>query len=107
MEPENGGRDLPHIEAPSTSKTGTDADVARLIQNVGATSIAEFERLIGELQEVKKSSAIRGGTNTARDDSLHEPHADGGDAPDSVEVGEAGIAVDDATRRQRRVQLVG
>jgi hypothetical protein len=30
-----------------------------------------------------------------------------GDAPDFVEVGEAGIAVDDATRRQRRVQLVG
>ena len=34
-------------------------------------------------------------------------HADGGDAPDFVEVGEAGIAMDDATRRQRRVQLVG
>ena len=31
----------------------------------------------------------------------------GGDAPDFVEVGEAGIAVDDAMRRQRRVQLVG
>jgi hypothetical protein len=31
----------------------------------------------------------------------------GGDAPDFVEVGEAGIAMDDATRRQRRVQLVG
>ena len=30
-----------------------------------------------------------------------------GDAPHFVEVGEAGIAVDDATRRQRRVQLVG
>ena len=30
-----------------------------------------------------------------------------GDAPDSVEVGEAGIAVDHAMRRQRRVQLVG
>ena len=29
------------------------------------------------------------------------------DAPDLVEVGEAGIAVDDAMRRQRRVQLVG
>jgi transcription antitermination factor NusG len=29
------------------------------------------------------------------------------DAPDFVEVGEAGIAVDDAMRRQRRVQLVG
>jgi hypothetical protein len=31
----------------------------------------------------------------------------GGDAPDFVEVGEAGIAVDDAMRRQRRVQLLG
>ena len=30
-----------------------------------------------------------------------------GDAPDFVEVGEAGIAVDNAMRRQRRVQLVG
>src|SRR5262245_50958516 len=30
-----------------------------------------------------------------------------GDAPDFVEVGEAGIAVDDAMRHQRRVQLVG
>ena len=29
------------------------------------------------------------------------------DAPDFVEVGEAGIAVDDAMRRQRHVQLVG
>jgi nucleotide-binding universal stress UspA family protein len=30
-----------------------------------------------------------------------------GGAPDFVEVGEAGIAVDDVMRRQRRVQLVG
>jgi hypothetical protein len=30
-----------------------------------------------------------------------------GDAPDFVEVGEAGTAVDHAMRRQRRVQLVG
>jgi len=30
-----------------------------------------------------------------------------GDAPDFVEVGEAGIAGDDAMRRQCRVQLVG
>jgi hypothetical protein len=30
-----------------------------------------------------------------------------GNAPDFVEVGEAGIAVDHAMRRQRRVQLVG
>jgi len=29
-----------------------------------------------------------------------------GDAPDFVEVGEAGVAVDDAMRHQRCVQLV-
>ena len=29
------------------------------------------------------------------------------DVPDFVEVGEAGIAVDDVMRRQRRVQVVG
>src|SRR5262252_1660273 len=53
MEPGNESRDLPHIEPPSTPKTGTDSGVARLIQNVGAPSIAEFEKLIGELQEVR------------------------------------------------------
>ena len=53
MEPGNESRDPPHIEAPSTPRTGTDPDVARLIQNLGAKSIAEFEKLIGELQEVK------------------------------------------------------
>jgi anti-sigma regulatory factor (Ser/Thr protein kinase) len=37
---------------------------------------------------------------------MHGGAKDGG-APDFVEVGEAGIAVDDAMRRQRRVQLVG
>jgi len=31
----------------------------------------------------------------------------GEDAPDFVEVGEAGIAMDHAMRRQRRVQFVG
>jgi len=35
------------------------------------------------------------------------PPAARGDAPDFVEVGEAGIAMDDAMRRKRRVQLVG
>jgi hypothetical protein len=38
---------------------------------------------------------------------LWYPPATAGDAPDFVEVGEAGIAMDDAMRRQRRVQLVG
>jgi hypothetical protein len=35
------------------------------------------------------------------------PESFTGDAPDFVEVGEAGIAVDDAMRRQHSVQLVG
>ena len=38
---------------------------------------------------------------------LKHPKSGNGDAPDFVEVGEAGIAVDYAMRRQRRVQLVG
>jgi Methyltransferase domain len=40
-------------------------------------------------------------------DRYLEPGGFIGDAPDFVEVGEAGIAMDDAMRRQRRVQLVG
>jgi hypothetical protein len=50
MEPES---DLVHVEASSTPKTETDADIAPLIRKVGATSIAEIEKLIGELQETK------------------------------------------------------
>src|SRR5262249_38409071 len=46
---------------------------------------------------------------TDADQSCRIPHSHlpKGDAPDFVEVGEAGIAMDDAMRRQRRVQLVG
>ena len=39
--------------------------------------------------------------------ALRSTSLETGDAPDFVEVGEAGIAVDHAMRRQRRVQLVG
>jgi DNA polymerase III delta prime subunit len=53
MEPESESRDLVHVEASSTPKTETDADVAPLIRKVGATSIAEIEKLIGELQATK------------------------------------------------------
>src|SRR5262249_34530371 len=53
MEPESENRDLVHVEASSTPKTETDADVAPLIRKVGATSIAEIEKLIGELQATK------------------------------------------------------
>src|SRR6266702_1912750 len=53
MEPESENRDLVHVEASSTPKTETDADIAPLIRKVGATSISEIEKLIGELQETK------------------------------------------------------
>ena len=52
VEPGNESRDLIHVEAPSTPKTETDADVAPLIQKVGATSIVEIEKLMGELPRV-------------------------------------------------------
>ena len=44
-------RGLIHSEASSTPKT--DADVAPLIQKVGAPSIAQIEKLIGELHEAR------------------------------------------------------
>jgi hypothetical protein len=51
----------------------------------------------------RKASAI----NEASRSPLRLPCIGYGNAPDFVEVGEAGIAVDHAMRRQRRVQLVG
>ena len=53
MEPESKNRDLVHVEASSTPTTEPDADIAPLIRKVGATSIAEIEKLIEELQETK------------------------------------------------------
>ena len=55
MEPESENRDL----VQSTPKTETDADIAPLIRKVGATSIAEIEKLIGELQAKKITSNPR------------------------------------------------
>jgi hypothetical protein len=43
--------DLAHTKG--STQTETDAEIASLIQQVGATSIAEIDRLIAELQEVK------------------------------------------------------
>ena len=51
MEPGSDDRDLIHAEASSPPKT--DADVAPLIQKVGAPSIAQIEKLIGELHEAR------------------------------------------------------
>src|SRR5262245_3592056 len=43
--------DLAHAEV--STQTETDTDIATLIQQVGATSIAEIDRLIAELQVVR------------------------------------------------------
>jgi hypothetical protein len=44
--------------------------------SAGRAEIAEIEKLMGDLQEVK-ISAIRGRANSARDGPLYEPHSDG------------------------------
>ena len=72
MEPESKNRDLVHVEASWTPKTETDVDIAPLIQKVGATSIAEIEKLIGELQQAKHFLQTEGGANSARDGSLYK-----------------------------------
>jgi prophage DNA circulation protein len=50
---ESENRELILAEAPSTRSTETDAEIVPLIQKIEATSIAEIERLIGEMQEAK------------------------------------------------------
>ena len=51
MEPGSDDRDRIHPNASSPSKT--DAHVAPLIRKVGAPSIAQIEKLIGELHEAR------------------------------------------------------
>src|SRR5258706_9525768 len=51
MEPGSDDRDRIHPNASSPPET--DADVAPLIQKVGAPSIAQIEKLIGELHEAR------------------------------------------------------
>ena len=53
MELGSEDRDLVHLDAPSTPKTEADAYTAPLIQKIGAPSIAQIEKLIGELHEAK------------------------------------------------------
>jgi prophage DNA circulation protein len=50
---ESETRHLVHAEARSTSTAETDVDIAPLVHEVGATSIAEIEKLIAELQEAR------------------------------------------------------
>jgi hypothetical protein len=51
MEP--GSDDCDRIHPNASSPPKTDADVAPLIQKVGASSIAQIEKLIGELHEAR------------------------------------------------------
>jgi hypothetical protein len=49
---ESETRDLVHSGAP-TPKSKTEVEIAPLVQKIAATSIAEIEKLIGELQQAK------------------------------------------------------
>ena len=53
MEVGSKDRDLVHPEVSSTPKTETDVYIAPVIQKIGSPSIAQIERLIGELQQAK------------------------------------------------------
>jgi len=46
-------RAVVHSETPLAPKSETDMELASLIQKIGATSIVEIEKIIGELQEAK------------------------------------------------------
>src|SRR5262249_27870720 len=73
---ESETRDLVHSGAP-TRKSETDVEIAPLVQKMGATSIAEVEKMIGELASGKRFSGIRGGASSARGGALCHPHPDG------------------------------
>jgi hypothetical protein len=49
---ESETRDLVYSGVP-TPESETDVEIAPLVQKVGATSIAEIEKMIGELQEAR------------------------------------------------------
>jgi hypothetical protein len=49
---ESETRDLVHSGA-ATPKAGPDVEIAQLVEKIGATSIAEIEKMIGELQAAK------------------------------------------------------
>jgi hypothetical protein len=51
------------------------AEIAPLIQKIGATSIGEIQKLIDELQEVKNFLQFEGKRNSTRDDPLYEAHS--------------------------------
>ena len=50
---ESESRELILAEAPSTGSTEIDAEIVPLVQKIEAGSIAEIEKMIGEMQEAK------------------------------------------------------
>jgi len=50
---ENETRELLLAEAPLKRLTETDAEIVPLIEKIGAKSIGEIEKLIGEMQDAK------------------------------------------------------
>ena len=72
MEPGSDNRIHPNPSSPPEA----DADVAPLIQKVGAPSIAQIEKLIGELHEARNLLESER-ANSARDCSLYKIHSDG------------------------------
>jgi hypothetical protein len=66
---ESETRELIRTEAPSKRSAETGAQIATVIEKIGATPVAEIEKLIGELQEAKnflKSEGERIQRETAR-----------------------------------------
>jgi hypothetical protein len=49
----NESRELILAQAPSTGSTEIDAELVPLVQKIEARSIAEIEKMIGEMQEAK------------------------------------------------------
>lgn len=76
LEPVEGEiRDLVHADAPSTREIETDAEIVPLVQKVGATSIAEIDKLTAELRAARdflQSEGERIERETARYTSLAE-----------------------------------
>jgi hypothetical protein len=78
------------------------------------SALVHFANRKGSLTSDRKASGQayrmltrRAGIFPALATVMPTPQTIGGDAPDFVEVGEAGIAVDDAMRHQNCLQLVG
>jgi len=57
---ESEARELVESEAPSKSSAENDAEITPLIEKIGASSIAEIERLVGALEESKNFLEFEG-----------------------------------------------